>query len=117
MSKEPGLALSVIVMAVLTAAGSLAVLLVPQWQRQRPALAGVVNVHLHADGTLRLWNTPVAADQMPSLLQQVRQRFPEARVRLVPDPQVSWAEVQGLLIRLDPIDSDVELELPATTRP
>lgn len=117
MRKAPGLALALLVTAALIAAGSLAVLLIPQWQRQRPALAGVVNLHVHADGTLRLWNTPVAADRMPSLLQQVRQRFPEARVRLVPDPQVSWGEVQRLLIRLDPIDSDVELELPATTRP
>ena len=117
MTREPALSVSFLVMAVVAAAGALAVLLVPQWQRQRPALAGIVNVHLQPDGTLRLWNTPVAAAQLPSLLPKGRQRFPAARVRLVPAPQVSWGEVQSVLLQLDPIDSDVELELPATPRP
>ncbi|MEB3159693.1 MAG: hypothetical protein VKK03_09580 [Synechococcus sp.] len=109
-------------MACLLSAGvvvtaSLAALMVPQWRQQQSAHAGRVQLHLEADGSLRLWNAPVLAAQLPTLLERVRQNHPAAQVRVVPSPLLSWGEVQHHLRFLDLSDHDVELELPSSSRP
>jgi hypothetical protein len=93
-----------------------ALLLLPQWQQQLPARRGVVSLHLSADGSLRLWNQPIASAALPGLLARTRRLAPSTRIRLVVAPQVPWGVVQDLLPRLDSSPLHVDLELPPTPR-
>jgi hypothetical protein len=72
---------------------------------QRPALEGVMVVHLSQRGELRLWNQPIRPQDMPVLLERALARSGAARplvVRLVPEPEVPWGVVTVMLQRLRP---------------
>ena len=94
-----------------------AAVVLPQWQRQLPARQGLVSLHLAADGSLRLWNRPIAATALPALLRRAERLDSSTRVRLVVAPQVPWGVVQDLLPRLDSSTLHVDLELPPPARP
>ncbi len=94
-----------------------AALVLPQWQRQLPARQGLISLHLAADGSLRLWNRPIAATALPALLRRAERLDSSTRVRLVVAPQVPWGVVQDLLPRLDSSTLHVDLELPLPARP
>lgn len=89
-----------------------ALLLLPQQLAQRPAHQGVVVIHLAADGGLRLWNRPIRAQQLPSLLAQARRINPGARVRIVPESATPWGVVQQLLPLLEVGALPFEVQLP-----
>ncbi len=91
----------------------LALILVPQRLAQRPASQGILAVHLGADGRLRVWNQPMASDQLLSLLARAgSRRGPEPTLRLMPDPGVPWGTVQALAARLGGSGLPLELQLP-----
>ncbi len=91
---------------------SFALLLLPQQLAQRPAHAGVVVIHLAADGGLRLWNRAILPQQLPALLAQARRINPGARVRIVPDATTPWGVVQQLLPLLEVSALPFEVQLP-----
>jgi hypothetical protein len=91
----------------------LALVLVPQRLAQRPASQGILAVHLGADGRLRVWNQPMAPDQLLRLLARAAsRRGPEPTLRVLPDPDVPWGAVQGLAARLGATGLPLELQLP-----
>lgn len=103
--------------SVVGSAGALVALLLPQWCQQRSAHDGFISLHVQADGTLLLWNTPVVAAQLPVLLEPLKRQHPAARIRVVLSPEVSWGQVQTRLSGIDLTKTDVDLELPAIQRP
>lgn len=103
---------------LLVAVGHLATM-IPQTMAQRPAHQGVLAVHLSSTGDLRLWNQPVLPQDLPRLLHRAQERFSppgELVVRLIPDGQVPWGVIQGMLTRLQPNREDrrwvLQLQLP-----
>lgn len=97
--------------AALAVAGLLLVL-VPQRLAQRPGLEGVMTVHLARDGALRVWNQPIRPAQLQPLLRRAQLRSPTLRLRLLPEPGVSWGSVRLLVERLEAPGRELELQLP-----
>ncbi|MCP9932082.1 hypothetical protein KBY82_14970 [Cyanobium sp. AMD-g] len=91
---------------------SLALILVPQRLAQRPASQGIVSLRLAADGQLRLWNQPVPRGQLIPVLQRLEAGPGSPTLRLVPDRDVPWGVVQGLMGQLGRSDLPLELQLP-----
>jgi hypothetical protein len=89
-----------------------ALIVVPQRLAQRPAQAGVISLHLAADGSLRLWNRPLPASRLDELLAAAARRPVPPRLRLLPAPAVPWGEVCRLLGRLEASGLELELQLP-----
>lgn len=87
-------------------------LVIPQLLAQRPAHAGVVALHLAADGGLRLWNRPITPQQLPQVLRDAGRLDPQARLRLIPDPSTPWGVVQSLLPLLELSALPFEVQLP-----
>jgi len=98
--------------AVALALASLILLVLPQRLAQRPAGSGVLALRLDSQGQLWLWNQPVRAQQLAPLLAQAARRHPQARLRLQPDPQVPWGEVEVLARRLQASPLPLDLQLP-----
>ena len=67
LSLDERRALGSSVVAFCLCLGTTALLLLPQWQQQRPARDGVIVIHLAADGGLRLWNQPIERSMLPFL--------------------------------------------------
>lgn len=88
-------------------------LLLPQRIRQRPLAGGVIAVHLEPGGHLRLLHQPIAPDALATFLVAAARRRPLPRLRLVPDPQVSWGEVRRALVMFERGALPLELQLPA----
>ena len=103
-----------------TACGvGLATILLGQVVAQRPAARGVMVVHLSQSGDLRLWNQPIAAQDVPRALDELRRRRTAGAasvVRLVPEREVPWGVVQQMLQRLRPTKArdpwTLQLQLP-----
>ncbi len=91
---------------------TLALVLVPQRLAQRPASQGIVSLRLAADGQLRLWNQPVPSGQLVGLLQRLEAGPGRPTLRLVPDRDVPWGVVQGLMGQLGRSNLPLELQLP-----
>jgi hypothetical protein len=87
-------------------------LLLPQRLLQRPLAEGVIAVHLEPGGRLRLWHQPVTAEALATVLAAAARRQPPPPLRLVPDPQLSWAEVRSALVRFHHGALPLELQLP-----
>jgi hypothetical protein len=90
-----------------------------QMVAQRPAFEGVMVVHLSRRGELRLWNQPIRAQDMPVVLDKLRNRHPRAPsllVRVVPEHEVPWGVVHRVIHHLRPTrPSDtwtLQLQLP-----
>lgn len=103
---------------LLGAAGHLATM-IPQQIAQRPAHQGVLAVHLTSTGDLRLWNQPILPQDLPRLLHRAQEHsFSKGVlvVRLIPDGEVPWGVIQGMLPRLQPNREDrrwvLQLQLP-----
>ena len=92
-------------LSIMAAGTTLLAILCSQIVAQRPAGQGVLVFHLGKEGELRLWNQPIRPQDVPALLERARLRPKTAQrlvVRLVPDPQVPWGVVNGMLSRLRP---------------
>jgi hypothetical protein len=87
-------------------------LLLPQRLLQRPLAEGVIAVHLESGGRLRLWHQPISPDALATVLAAAARRQPLPPLRLVPDPQVPWAEVRRALVLFHRGDLPLELQLP-----
>jgi biopolymer transport protein ExbD len=113
-SPRDGLALGALATAL--AAAGLALVLLPQARAQRPALQGVVTLAVDRQGGLRVWNQPLAPQRLPDLLEQAQRRAGHqrrrVRLRLLPDPDVPWGTVHGLITRLESSGLPLELQLP-----
>ncbi len=92
---------------------ALALLLLPQQLVLRPMQQGVLQLHVQADGSLRLWNQPVSERQLEALLRRASARPGWQRLRLVPDPGAPWGQVLRLIDQLDDRGLPLELQLPA----
>ena len=92
---------------------TLGLLLLPQQLLQQPLHQGVVTLHLGPGNQLRLWHQPVSRRELSPFLQAAARRRPGSRLRVVPDPQVSWGDLQDLLRQLEggPLPP-LELQLP-----
>jgi biopolymer transport protein ExbD len=103
-------------MATALAAAGLALVLLPQRLAQRPAAQGVVALAVDGQGGLRVWNQSIRPQELPALLEQARRRQGgregTVRLRLVPDREVPWGTVQGLIGRLEGSGLPLELQLP-----
>ncbi len=103
-------------MATALAVAGLALVLLPQRLAQRPAVQGVLALAVDARGGLRVWNQPIRPQDLPALLEQARRRQGgregTVRLRLVPDRDVAWGTVQGLIGRLEGSGLPLELQLP-----
>ena len=91
-----------------------ALIVLPQWRAQSSARLGFVTLFVARDGSLRLWNRPINAVQVPGLLQRAERLSSETRIRVVLAPGVAWGEVQDLVSLLNETTLDVELQLPPT---
>jgi hypothetical protein len=91
---------------------ALGLLLLPQRLLQQPLHEGVVTLHVGADRELRLWHKPVSRSQLASFLRVAAQQRPGSRLRVIPDPQVSWGALQELLQQLEQGPLPLELQLP-----
>lgn len=116
------LPLAAVLQALLAAAlcgFSLALLLLPQRLLQRPLSQGVVSLHVAADGQLRLWHQPVGRPELAAFLKATAQRRPASRLRVIPDPQVSWGRLRPVLRELErgPLPLELQLPLPSATPP
>ena len=103
-------------LAVALAAGSLLLLLVPQRLAQRPLRQGIVVVRVDPAGRLRLWNQPITAAELRPLLQRAARQPRRPRLRLQPDPRVSWGQAQALVAELEQLPLPLELQLPGDSR-
>lgn len=114
LSRPPGLldALVLATTAVALTLAGLALVVVPQKLAQRPASQAVLSLRLDAQGQLWLWNNPVRPQHLPALLRRTAQQHPQARLRLLPDPQVSWGSVQALAQQLRSTPLPLEVQLP-----
>jgi hypothetical protein len=86
---------------------------------QKPAVDGVMTFHLSRTGDLRLWNQPIRLQDVPNILERAHARGKGSApmvVRLVPDPQVPWGVIHGMLSRLRPNPTQeswiLQLQLP-----
>jgi hypothetical protein len=93
---------------------ALGLLLLPQRLLQRTLNQGVVTLHVGADRQLRLWHQPVSRSELPPFLRAAAQRQPGSRLRVVPDPQMSWGELLEQFQQLEGGPLPLELQLPAT---
>ena len=100
-------------MSALLAGVALALLFVPQRVAQREGSELILALRLEPGGRIWLWNQPIAAEGLPALLQEASSRNQELRLRLMPAPQVSWADVQDLVSQLKPAGLPIELHLPS----
>jgi hypothetical protein len=101
-----GVALSLLLVGLVT---------VPQRRAQRPGGAGVLALHLEADGELRLWNRRLSEGELSALLRQAARRpGPPPRLRLIPAATVPWGAVRERLETLAASYGElpVELQLP-----
>jgi hypothetical protein len=98
---------------------ALGLLLLPQRVLQQPLHQGVVTLHVGPDRELRLWHKPVKRTELEAFLRIAAQRRPGSRLRVIPDPQVSWGALQELLQQLAKGPLPLELQLPPapTTMP
>jgi hypothetical protein len=98
---------------------ALGLLLLPQRVLQQPLHQGVVTLHVGPDRELRLWHKPVQRSELEAFLRMAAQRRPGSRLRVIPDPQVSWGALQELLQQLAKGPLPLELQLPPapTTMP
>jgi hypothetical protein len=96
---------------------ALGLLLLPQRLLQQPLQQGVVTLHVGADRELRLWHKPVSRADLEAFLQAAAQRRPGSRLRVIPDPKVSWGSVQELLQQLSQGPLPLELQLPPAPTP
>ena len=101
--------------AVTTVLMTTALIVLPQWRAQTSARRGFVTLFVANDGSLRLWNRPINATQVPGLLRRAERLSSDTRIRVVLSPGVAWGEVQDLVSLLDSTTLDVELQLPSTT--
>lgn len=91
----------------------LALLTVPQRRAQRPAAAGVVVLHLLADGGLRVWNRRLGEAELAALLAAAERRAgARPRLRLIPHPSLPWGLVRERVERLERVGLPLELQLP-----
>lgn len=87
---------------------------------QQPAAQGVMTFHLTRTGDLRLWNQPIRPQDVPILLQRAHGRSHGSStrllVRVIPEPEVPWGVIHGLLRRLQPTPPEriwtLQLQLP-----
>lgn len=98
---------------------ALLVILCSQIAAQRPASQGVMELHVGRGGELRLWHQPIRPQDLPPLLERARRSSASGAslvVRVVPQPDVPWGVVNGLLARLRPPDGSnswiLQLQLP-----
>ena len=106
------LALSVVTTAQLILATGL--ILLPQWRIQQTAHRGIVSFVVDDDGTVRLWNRPIANQSIPNLLTRAQDINPSARVRVILSPGVRWGTAQNLLGQFQGTSLEVDLQLPNT---
>ena len=104
------LALSVVTTSLLMFATAL--ILFPQWRIQQTAHRGVVSFVVDDDGSVRLWNRPIANQTIPKLLAQAAEFDPNTRVRIMLSPKVRWGSIQNLLVQFQGTNLDVDLQLP-----
>lgn len=88
------------------------VLLLPQRLLQRPLAQGVIAVHLEPGGRLRLWHQPITPEALSTFLAAAARKQPPPHLRLVPDPQVPWAEVRRSVLLFHRGALPLELQLP-----
>ena len=113
-------AMGLAVLSTMACGIGLMAILLGQIVAQRPALQGVMVVHLSQRGELRLWNQPIHPQQLPLVLERLRLRHrtqPAAPVvRLVPEGEVPWGVVHQMLDRLRPMEArdswTLQLQLP-----
>lgn len=115
-------ALTVLVLGLLSTLATglaLLVILCSQIVAQRPASQGVMELHLGRGGELRLWHQPIRPQDLPRVLERARRSSTSGGplvVRLVPQPDVPWGVVNGLLARLQPPSAPnswiLQLQLP-----
>jgi|GEM_PF-1085610 len=113
-------AMGLAVLSTMACAIGLMTILLGQIVAQRPALQGVMVVHLSQRGELRLWNQPIHPQELPLVLERLRLRHqtqPAAPVvRLVPEGEVPWGVVHQMLDRLRPMEARdswiLQLQLP-----
>jgi len=98
--------------AVALALASLTLLMLPQRLAQRPARSGILLLRLDSRGQLWLWNQPLRPQQLPPLLVRAARHRPQARLRLQPDPQVPWGDVEALARSLQASPLPLEIQLP-----
>lgn len=92
---------------------TLALLLLPQRLAQQPLLhQGVISLHVAADGSLRLWQQPLARAELLPLLNAAAQRRPGSRLRVSADVELPWGELRRRLQELRRGPLPVELHLP-----
>ena len=112
MTRLLPLAWSVVAVALCGLAAGL--LLLPQRVLQRPLAEGVITVHLEPGGALRLWHQPTTPEALATVLAAAARRRPPPPLRLVPDPQLPWAEVRSALVRFHDGSLPLELQLPVS---
>ncbi len=108
------------VLSTMACGVGLMALLLGQIVAQRPAVQGVMVVHLSPRGDLRLWNQPIQPQDLPLVLDRLRLRravdHPATVVRLVPEGDVPWGVVHQVLNRLRPTAArdpwTLQLQLP-----
>jgi hypothetical protein len=110
---DPDQGLWLALLSGMTALFAFVLLALPQQVAQRPAQRGVMVIHLAPDGNLRLWNRPIAPQQLPALLREAARRHPGTRLRLVPAPATSWQLVQRFIPLLEVSALPFEVQLPA----
>jgi hypothetical protein len=94
--------------------GAAALIVVPQRLAQRPALEGVLSLRLRVDGSVAVGNRPLPAAMLPALVAAAARQPqpPRLRLRLVPDPNVPWQQVQLWVRRLGAANLELEVQLP-----
>ena len=104
------LGLSVVTVSQLMTATAL--ILIPQWRIQQSAHHGVVSFVVDQDGSVRLWNRPIANVAIPKLLSKAEQLNPETQIRVILNPNVQWGTAQNLLGQFWSTNLQVDLQLP-----
>ncbi|MEB3349117.1 MAG: hypothetical protein VKO00_03740 [Cyanobacteriota bacterium] len=92
--------------------GAAALIVVPQRLAQRPALEGVLSLRLRVDGSVAVGNRPLPAAMLPALVAAAARQPQPPRLRLVPDPNVPWQQVQLWVRRLGAANLELEVQLP-----
>ena len=91
---------------------SLGMLLLAQRLVQRPLEQAVVSLHVGSGAQLRLWHRPIERRELAPFLRATARRHPGSRLRVIPDPQVQWGELRGLLRDLQGGPLPLDLQLP-----
>ena len=108
------LALSAVTISQLMIATAL--ILIPQWRIQQTAHQGVVSFLVASDGSVRLWNRPIANAAIPRLLASAEQINPDTRIRVILDPDVRWGTARNLLGQFQGTSLQVDFQLPEIER-